>query len=161
MIAFFYHDKKQSKKKFKMNNHKYFTMEEMCKSSTAQKLKIKNEPTLLAKRNLDELMTFLDGIREAWGSPVVVSSGYRCAALNKAVGGASNSNHLFGSAADLQPKEGTVKDFFKFVKEYFEKNGIEFDELILEKSGKSEWVHIANSYGNTNFKRMKVLKMTK
>ena len=96
---------------------KYFTLKEMTYSDTAKRLGITNQPSPLIIAHLNELMVFLDELREAWGSAIKVTSGYRCPKLNKAVKGSSTSAHLAGYAADLQPVNGKMAEFKKFVKE--------------------------------------------
>lgn len=84
---------------------KYFSIEELCKSSTAKKNNIDNIPTDDIKRNLTVLIEqVLDPIREEFKKPINVSSGFRCKQLNKMVGGVSNSYHTKGMAADLYGK---------------------------------------------------------
>lgn len=127
---------------------KYFTIEELCQSETAEKLKIDNTPTKEIEDHLEKLTDcLLDPLREEWGSAIIVNSGYRCPALNKAVGGSKTSTHPLGWSADIRPKNGKMEEFKKFVVE-FAKNRF-FDQLILEKSGNTEWVHISlyNSSG--------------
>lgn len=80
---------------------KYFKLEEFIYSETAQRNKIDNTPSDEVVKHLYKLMEFLDGFREYYGSPIRVSSGYRCPKLNKKVGGVSNSAHMTGYAADL------------------------------------------------------------
>jgi hypothetical protein len=76
---------------------KYFTIEELCQSETAERLKINNEPTDEIIQHLELLIDcLLDPIREAWGSAIIVNSGYRCEELNKAVGGSKTSVHKLG-----------------------------------------------------------------
>ncbi|MCD7803098.1 MAG: D-Ala-D-Ala carboxypeptidase family metallohydrolase, partial [Clostridiales bacterium] len=71
---------------------KYFTIEELTKSDTATRRGIDNTPTAEAVRNLTTLVDkVLDPLRSAWGGPIVVNSGYRCKALNEAVGGSKTS----------------------------------------------------------------------
>ena len=73
---------------------KYFTMNELCASATARRLGISNEPDKWQEENLRRLVDHvLDPLREAWGAPVIVTSGYRCPRLNAAVGGARRSQH--------------------------------------------------------------------
>lgn len=118
----------------------YFTIEELCKSDTAVKYKINNTPTATVKKNLKELIVFLNPLREAWGSAIRVTSGYRCEKLNRLVGGSVTSVHKIGFAADLYPVNGKFTDFKKFIKKYLiDKN---FDQLILEKSATSQWIHL-------------------
>jgi len=67
---------------------KYFTINELCKSSVASKKKIDNTPSEEVKVNLERLINeVLDPIREEFGKPITVTSGYRCSKLNKEVGG--------------------------------------------------------------------------
>lgn len=139
---------------------RYFTLNELTYSSTAKKLGIKNQPDLATVERLNYLMQILDYIRKEWGGPIRVSSGYRCKALNKAVGGVSNSNHLYGTAADLVPVNGKLKDFFPFVKRVCEQIGLDWDEIIYEKSGKTEWLHFAFMQGTTGKRRKKYIQMT-
>ena len=85
-----------------MKLSKDFTSEELTRSTTAKRLHINNEPSTNELAALSLLAkNILQPLREAWGQPIVVSSGYRCEKLNKAVGGAKNSQHLFGEAADI------------------------------------------------------------
>ena len=126
---------------------KYFSLMEMCASETAQKLCIRNQPTVTEVVNLTLLCTkVLDPLRKAMG-PITISSGFRCKALNKAVGGVSNSQHMKGQAADINIKGNLAygKKIFAWIKEY-----CEFDQLIWEhnKAG-AYWVHVSyNLDGN-------------
>ena len=82
-----------------------FSMKELAKSSTAEKLGIDNTPTPEASAQLSNLVTHvLDPLREMYGKPITVNSGYRCPKLNDAVGGAKNSQHMRGEAADIIKK---------------------------------------------------------
>ena len=81
---------------------KYFTVEELCVSAVARSRGIDNAPPPQAVAALHDLIGhLLDPLREAWGGPVVVNSGYRSPALNAAVGGAPRSRHMYGEAADI------------------------------------------------------------
>ena len=81
---------------------KYFSVSELTASATALREGIDNRPSKCAYHLLHVLVEqLLDPIREAWGEPIVVSSGYRCKELNALVGGAKNSHHLLGCAADI------------------------------------------------------------
>ena len=139
---------------------KYFSFYELIKSNTADKNSINNTPhEEKIIRNIEELMNILDQLREEWGSPIRVNSGYRCEKLNKLVGGSTTSSHLFGCAVDLVPSNGNIDDFFEFVKNYFLLNNIPFDQIIDEYSGNSHWVHIGlkNSKGEQR-KQIKIYK---
>ena len=81
---------------------KYFTLSELTHSLTADACGIDNTPTAEAVPLMVELITkVLDPLRERWGVPIYVNSGYRCPALNRKVGGSSTSYHLRGMAADI------------------------------------------------------------
>lgn len=129
---------------------KYFTIDELCKSSTAAQRGIDNTPTAEARKNLTELVErVLDPLREKWGAPITVTSGYRCPKLNAAVGGAKTSQHLLGQAADLSTgSKAKNKDLFNLLRA----SGLPFDQLIDEKG--YQWVHV--SYGPRN--RREVLR---
>lgn len=134
---------------------KYFTIEELTRSATATTRGIDNTPTPEIKANLERLVDkVLDGLREIYGKPITVNSGYRCPELNKAVGGSKTSDHMNGFSVDItasSKKENAI--LFQIIKDNFD-----FDQLIWEK-GNSEypdWVHV--SY-NPNRLRKQVLKM--
>lgn len=120
---------------------KYFTIEELCRSDTAKRKGIDNTPTQGVVDNLNELITnVLDPVREAWGQPIYVNSGYRCKRLNSdpSIKGAKNSQHLYGEAADIDTRKG--KDMNKRLFEYIRKN-VEYDQLINEHD--YSWVHVS------------------
>lgn len=79
-------------------------------------------------------MSRLDEIRGGYGKPIYINSGYRCAELNKLVGGKPNSQHLKGEAADLR----FDIDLLNFIIQF-----CHFDQLIIEKSKNSKWIHIS------------------
>ena len=126
----------------------YFTIQELCKSDTAVANKIDNTPNATVKSHLNELIKFLNPIREAWGSPILVTSGYRSKKLNRLVGGSPSSVHMIGYAADLVPKNGKMTDFKKFVRNYLKDKN--FDQCIIERNARnSEWIHLGlkSNYG--------------
>lgn len=120
---------------------RYFTMAELTASQVAKRKGIDNTPTAQAKACLTALVSnLLDPLRERWGSPLVVTSGYRCAKLNRAVGGATRSQHIKGQAADLRTMSDTRaanKRLFEFVI----KSGLPYDQLIDEYD--YNWVHVS------------------
>ena len=81
---------------------RHFTIKELCRSATAQRLGIDNTPPASAVTALHALVDHvLDPLRDAWGGPIYVNSGYRCPELNKIVGGTPTSQHQRGEAADI------------------------------------------------------------
>lgn len=138
-----------------------FTLSEFLESATADKLGIKNTPTLLDIYHMEELCrNLLQAIRDAWGKPIKVNSGYRCPRLNKAVGGSATSVHMRGWAADIKPTSGTYADFEKFVVEFLKKSGLKWDQIIREKSGNSKWLHIGYK-NNAGKQRMMIFDINK
>lgn len=137
---------------------RYFTIAELSKSATAARLGLKNKPDGAAKKALTALTErVLDPLREAWGRPIVVNSGYRCPELNRAVGGAVNSQHLYGEAADIEDysrDRAMNARLFQMVRDL----GLPFDQLIYESPNSKgpDWVHV--SYGPRN--RRQVLRQT-
>ena len=131
---------------------KYFTIAELCASSTATAKGIDNTPTPGITQNLERLVAnVLDPLRESWGKPIVVTSGYRCPELNKAVGGAKNSHHMQGMAADIST--GNKVDNRRLFQKILDL-GLPFTQLIDEKG--FSWIHV--SYDTSNLKRQ-VLKL--
>ena len=124
----------------------YFTIKELTNSSTAKKLGIDNTPTPEICVKLNTLISALDKIREQYGKPITVTSGYRCTELNRAVGGAVNtdgtpkSQHCKGEAADLVGRnDDETRKIFETAKVFGQ-----FDQLLYEKNSKGNiWVHIS------------------
>lgn len=118
----------------------YFTIQELCYSDTAKQKRIDNTPSKEIKENLKKLIDFLNPMREAWGSPIIVTSGYRSKELNRILNGSSTSTHCYGWAVDMVPQNGEMDKFKQFVREYLKDK--EFDQYIDEASGNSSWVHL-------------------
>lgn len=130
---------------------KHFTIDELCRSDTARSRGIDNTPTEEVTRNLEALVdNVLDPLREWYGKPIYVNSGYRCPALNKAVGGVANSQHLTGQAADIDVNDRSEN---RRLMKHIEDN-LDFDQLIWENGG--AWVHVSYRPGGRN--RRQVLR---
>lgn len=129
---------------------KYFDLEELLTSSTARQKSIENLPSWDVVEHLQELAAFLDELREAWGSGIIVTSGYRNKALNKAVGGVESSVHMIGYAADIKPANGKFKEFAEFIENWA--RGKKYDQIIIESNKKSRWVHVG-LYNNKHQQR--------
>lgn len=115
---------------------KWFTIEELTRSSTAERLHIDNKPSEAVVGNLKRLAEqTLDPARALLGSPIFVNSGYRCPQLNKAVGGVPNSFHLQGRAADLDTRNGRNRELYEILQ------ALPHVELIWERGG--AWIHVA------------------
>ena len=129
-------------------HQKYITAAEMLKSSTAEKLGISNVPEddeIID--NINYTIERLNDIRERYNKKILITSGYRCTALNKAVGGKPNSQHVKGQAADLKWDENLLK----FIKDKFH-----YDQLIEETSKRTKWIHISF---NKEKERMQYIKL--
>ena len=86
---------------------KWFSIKELCKSSTAKKLNIDNTPTAEIEKNLTVLIEeCLDPIREKFGNPIMVASGYRCPQLNAACGGSPTSEHCLDQNTEILTNHG-------------------------------------------------------
>ena len=136
---------------------KYFSIKELTYSATAKKYKIDNTPNDTELQHLEELGDFLDGVRAAWGSAILVSSGFRCEELNAKVGGSKNSGHKYGWAVDLIPCNNKKLKFFEFMKTYLEDKP--FDELIFETNSQgATWCHFSlKSYQGKQRRKVKML----
>lgn len=136
---------------------KYFTIEELCQSETADKLKIDNTPSEEIIEHLTLLIDcLLDPLREAWGSAIIINSGYRCPILNKAVGGSKTSSHMSGWSVDMRPKNGKIDEFKRFVVDFIKTRF--WDQCILEKSGNVEWIHLS-LYNNSGKQRKMIFSI--
>lgn len=118
----------------------HFTRAELCRSDKAKALRIDNTPTdpqVLA--DLDRLAVLLEAVRALLGCPLIITSGYRCPALNKAVGGTPTSQHARGQAADFvtQPFDART------AVERIVAADLPYDQVIEEHSGEKHWVHIS------------------
>ena len=127
---------------------KYFTIPELTASATALREGIDNRPNKCAYHLLHVLVQqLLDPIREAWGEPIVVSSGYRCKQLNALVGGVKNSHHILGCAADIiAGNRADHRKLFRLIVKMQLEGRIKFTQLIWEGDGR--WLHISYVPGN-------------
>lgn len=123
---------------------KYFSMYELTRSTTAEEKRISNTPNHEQKQNLITLTEeCLDKVRELWGRPLSVNSGFRSKEVNRLVGGATTSQHCKGEAADITTGSSASN------KELFDKivdSDILFDQLIDERGYR--WLHISYRKGS-------------
>lgn len=116
----------------------HFWLSEFTDSSTAVRLGIENAPDPLASGNLFKTAALMEEVRKLLGGlPIIINSGYRSEALNRAVGGSRVSDHLRGDACDFRcPAYGTPLQIAAAIA----KSGIKFGQLILEYNS---WIHIS------------------
>ena len=131
-----------------INLSPHFTLGEFCKTKTG----IENVPNEAQVENLKRLCRWLEQLRRRWNNlygegndPIIINSGYRSEAVNKAVGGVKGSNHLTGCAADIR-----VAGFEQLLRyatillDISDERREDFDELLLERSPKGGyWLHFA------------------
>ena len=134
----------------------HFKLSEFVKSSTANARHIDNTPTEAIVANLKALCEeVLEPLRQWYGKPIIIGSGYRSPALNKAVGGVKNSQHMTGEACDIHiPDEATGKRWFVWLMD-----NVPFHQLIWEKSTPSSnhhWIHVA--FKRTGINKQQVIQ---
>src|SRR5262245_16014791 len=131
----------------------HFSLEEMIFSETAARHGIDNRPDSTSRRNLLELCeSMLEPIRELVGGPINVTSGYRSPVLNSIIGGAPESQHKIGEAADINCPLFNPQALFQKIRE----SNLPFDQLIDEFGS---WVHV--SYRKPGRNRRQVLRARK
>ncbi len=137
---------------------KNISLEELVKSPAALRLGIDNSPSAWVANNLRLLAeNILQPVRDHYGVPIIINSGYRNPALNKAVGSKDNSQHTKGEAADFEMLGVPNLSIAKWIRD-----NLDYDQLILEfyTSGSpySGWVHC--SYSNPSGNRKEVLTIS-
>ena len=130
-----------------MNLSEHFKLEELCKTKTG----IENVPNEAQVENLKRLCRWLEQLRRRWNNlygegddPIIINSGFRSPEVNKAVGGVSTSNHLTGCAADIRciGMEQALR-YACILLDIADESQEDFDELLIEQSAKSLWIHFA------------------
>ena len=140
-----------------MKLSEHLDLSEVTRSDMAKRKGVSNMPTLEHIENFKILAeNIFEPIRKHFGVPIMISSGYRSKELNKAIGGATTSQHLLGQAIDIDmdgtPNGVTNKMDFDYIKA-----NLNFDQLINEFD--YSWVHV--SYNPTGKQRKQVLRATK
>ena len=139
----------------------HFTLAEMCKT----RVNIENVPNEAQVENLKRLCQWLEKLRKRWNDlygegddPIIINSGFRSAAVNKAVGGVATSNHLTGCAVDIRciGMEQALR-YAAILLDISDLSHEDYDELLIERKRNVIWIHFAvRPSGNsrrTNFKR--------
>ena len=123
----------------------YFYLHELIKSITAKRLGLDNDPLDYQLVNMMYLVQYvLDPIREAYGQPIIVTSGFRSSELNKAIGGSNSSQHTKGQAADIECPTGFNGELFHILYD-----SALFDQLIWEfgNDENPDWIHVSWTNG--------------
>lgn len=144
-----------------MKISEHLDLSELIRSESAKRKGISNMPTEAHIANLKLLAEkVFEPIRNNFRCPVHISSGYRSAELNKAVGGATTSQHSSGEAIDVDMDGSPNGVTNKMIFDYIKKN-LDFDQLIWEfgSAENPDWVHV--SYESTGKQRKQVLKAYK
>ena len=134
-----------------MKLSKNLSLAEVTKSTTAKRLNIDNAPDEWVTENLRQIaINIFQPLRDAFGCPIYVSSGYRSVDLNSAIGGSKRSQHVEGRALDLDADvygNCTNSQIFNHIRE-----NLEFDQLIWEFGDQDnpDWVHVSYVYGGVN-----------
>jgi len=136
-----------------------FTLKELTKSQTATRKGIDNEPGTAEIENLIHLAkTILQPVREHFGKPVMISSGYRSPALCEAIGSSAKSQHAKGEAADFEIHGVDNKDLATWIS-----INCDFDQLILEfyidGDPNSGWVHCSSKMESSRRQMLKAEKI--
>ena len=148
-----------SEKLMKLSEH--MTLAELCKTNTG----IENVPNEAQVENLKRVCRWLERLRKRWNDkygdgddPIIINSGFRSAAVNKAVGGVPTSNHLTGCAVDIRCIG--MKQALRYASILLDISDMsreDFDELLIEQKRSVIWIHFAvrpsENRRRCNFKR--------
>jgi zinc D-Ala-D-Ala carboxypeptidase len=134
------------------------SLAEVTRSETAKRKGISNMPTPEHIENFKKLaINIFQPIREHFGKPIIISSGYRSAELNKAIGGSLSSQHCSGEAIDIDMDgtDITNKQIFDYIKD-----NLNFDQMIWEfgTDANPDWVHVSFAANRSQRKQILVAK---
>lgn len=126
-----------------------FSISELVKSDIAKKNNIENIPSLAQSDNILNLIFYvLQPIRNKINKKIIVTSGFRSPKVNFFCGGAINSNHLSGCAADIIPDGRNFREIYDYVV-----NNLDYDECFIETNSKGiKWLHVAYRKNNNRKK---------
>ena len=144
-----------------MKLSEHFNYEELTSSATAKRLGLCNAPDAKSLDNLKRLCEdVLEPLRIKWGKPIIVNSGYRSPSVNKAVGGAKNSDHKYGSASDIRTVSNSREDnqkLFNLAVRMAKDGEIECRQIIDEYG--YQWLHISINHSDNPTKINQILHL--
>lgn len=117
----------------------HFKLSELCATTNKDLAKTNLEEAKKIMGRMYQLAGFAERVREIVGRPIVINSGFRCVKLNNAVGGSLTSQHLYAEAIDIRVSGKTSSEVFRILAA----SDLKYDQLILEKSGNAQWVHVS------------------
>lgn len=117
----------------------HFTWAELCTTTHKDLAKTNLEEAKKIMGRMYMLAGFAERVREIIGRPLIINSGFRCVKLNNAVGGSLTSQHLYAEAIDVRVSGKTASDVFNMIAA----SDLKYDQLILEKVGSAQWVHVS------------------
>lgn len=129
-----------------MRLSKSFTLEELTGTTKKEFLKENRQEAIENLQLIEDLAYFAEQVRAFINVPMIITSGFRCDKLNKAVGGAKTSQHRFFRAIDFVPKGMSIDECFDKLKS----SKLVYKQLIKEHSGNSEWIHVSMGYEREN-----------
>lgn len=122
-----------------MNLTPHFTLSELCCTTHKDLAKTNLEEAKKIMGRMYMLAGFAERIREIVGSPLIINSGYRCVKLNNHLKGSLTSQHLVAEAIDIKVSGKTSSELFQIIAA----SDLKYDQLILEKVGNAQWVHVS------------------
>lgn len=122
-----------------MNLTPHFTLNELCCTTHKDLAKTNLEEAKKIMGRMYMLAGFAERVREIIGKPIIINSGFRCVKLNNAVGGSLSSQHLYAEAIDIRVSGKTSNEVFQILAA----SDLKYDQLILEKAGNAQWVHVS------------------
>lgn len=143
---------------------KDFSYKEFVYSNTAEKYGIKNVPNKEELENIIKLVkTVIQPIRDRYGKPIKINSGFRCNELNshKDIKGAANSDHRFGAAADIKAADGNNRELFNVIVKMIRNGEIKCRQLLWEYGTRSapRWVHVSINHSKNRQKNNEILSI--
>lgn len=117
----------------------HFQLEELCATTHKDLAKINLEEAKKIMGRMYQLAGFAERIRAIIGKPLIINSGFRCVKLNNKVGGSLTSQHLYAEAIDIRVSGKSAKEVFQILSA----SDLKYEQLILEKVGNAQWVHVS------------------